>query len=78
MRTTLDIDQPILDELKRLQKREGKSLGQLASSLLAEALKREKSGASAAPPAFDWISAPMGARVDLRDKDALYRALDQR
>ncbi|KAB2867691.1 MAG: antitoxin, partial [Burkholderiaceae bacterium] len=38
MRTTIDIDDPILKDLKRLQRREGKSLGRLVSDLLAQAL----------------------------------------
>ena len=38
MRTTLDIDDPVLKDLKRLQQRQGKSLGRLASDLLALAL----------------------------------------
>ena len=37
MRTTLDIDDPVLRELKELQTREGKSLGRLVSDLLARA-----------------------------------------
>ena len=37
-RTTLNIDTPLLQELKMLQKREGKSLGRIVSELLAEAL----------------------------------------
>ena len=39
-RITIDIDAPILRELKRLQKREHRSLGKLFSQLLAEALLR--------------------------------------
>lgn len=77
MRTTLDIDEPILEELKNLQKREKKSLGQLASSLLAEALRQKQANREKTEPIFEWFSAPMGARVDLRDKDSLYRILDQ-
>ena len=38
MRTTLDLDAPVLNGLKRLQQREGQSLGRLASDLLATAL----------------------------------------
>ena len=30
-----------------------------------------------APPVFRWTCRPMGARVDLRDKDALLDALDE-
>jgi len=37
-RTTIDIDASVLRELKRLQKRAHKSLGQLISELVATAL----------------------------------------
>jgi hypothetical protein len=70
MRTTIDIDDPILKELKRLQRVEGKSLGRLVSDLLAGSLatlhRRPPS-----PPTFKWKSKAMGARVDLSDKDAV-------
>ena len=75
MRTTIDIDDPILRELKALQKQQGKSLGRLASDLLAQALT-QSGKRSARKPAFDWVRAPMNARVDLADKHALYDALD--
>ena len=39
MRTTVDIDDPVLKDLKKLQKREGKSLGRLISDLLAQAIE---------------------------------------
>jgi hypothetical protein len=75
MRTTIDIDDPILKDLKRLQRREGKSLGRLVSDLLAQSL-----AATTAPPnkahAFTWYSRPMGARVDLADTHALFDAMD--
>jgi hypothetical protein len=38
MRTTLDIDDPILKQLKDFQARDGRSLGRLVSDLLAQAL----------------------------------------
>lgn len=75
MRTTLDIDEPILRELKRLQAKEGKSLGRLVSDLLARALKDDATPTADPPPT--WIAKPMGARVNLSDKDALYRALER-
>ena len=75
MRTTLDIDDPVLRELKRLQAKEGKSLGRLVSDLLARALK-ENAASTAAPPRT-WIAKPMEARVNLSDKEAVNRALDQ-
>lgn len=76
MRTTVDLDGPILSELKRLQKQERKSLGRLVSDLLAQALAARKA-ARATRPSFQWISRPMGARVDLADKDAVHAALDR-
>ncbi|MDD9961884.1 MAG: antitoxin [Gammaproteobacteria bacterium] len=75
MRTTLDIDGPILRELKKRQTKEGKSLGRLVSDLLARALQEEAAPADGPQPA--WIAKPMGARVNLSDKEAVYRLLDR-
>lgn len=75
-RTTLDIDTPILRDLKRLQKREGKSLGRLVSDLLAGAL-HPRDVRQPVPSSFRWISRSMRAQVDLTDKDAVHEALDR-
>ncbi len=75
-RTTVDIDAPLLRDLKRLQKREGLSLGRLVSDLLAEALG-ERQIHRPEPPTFEWHTRPMVARVDLADKDAIQAALDR-
>jgi hypothetical protein len=74
MRTTLDIDEPVLKELKRRQRAEGKSLGKLASELLARALAEPHKETSEGR--FTWMSRDMGARVDLADKEAVYQAMD--
>lgn len=79
MRTTIDIDDPILKEVKRLQRRDGRSLGRLVSDLLAQSLSAAKaSQAPAAAVTFDWVSKPMRARVDLADKHAVLDAMDER
>lgn len=79
MRTTLDIEKPILDELKRLQKVKKKPLGQITSSLLAEVLKTHQDTAASNPaPNLPWVTSRMGAKIDLADKEALHRALDGR
>ena len=75
MRTTIDIDDPVLQDLKRLQKREGKSMGRLVSDLLVVALAQSR-GQDDAPAAFEWVSRDMGARVDIGDRDALHDAMD--
>jgi hypothetical protein len=77
MRTTVDIDDPILKDLKKIQKKQGKSLGRLISDLLAQALGERKAPEASAPPAPRWISKAMGARVDLADREALYAAMDR-
>lgn len=76
MRTTVDIDTPLLRDLKRLQRREGLSLGRLVSDLLAEALGNRRS-APPHPPTFEWHSRPMRARLDLADKDAVQAVLER-
>ena len=76
MRTTLDIDDPILHDLKRLKAREGKSLSRLVSDLLAQALNARAEVSSDTPRPV-WIAKPMRARIDLADKEAVQRALDQ-
>lgn len=74
-RTTIDIDAAVLQALKRRQKREGKTLGELVSELLASALDRQE---EPAPAPFTWISRSMRARVDLEDKEAVRRVLEER
>jgi hypothetical protein len=74
MRTTLDLDGTVLAQLREHQRRTGKTLGQVASELLARALAEV-----AAPPPGEplrWVSQPMGARVDLEDREALTALLD--
>ena len=74
-RTTIDIDDPILNEIRAIQKREGRSMGKVVSQLLAEALIKQKNSAST--PKFKWISRPMRSHVDLTDKEEVYRILDR-
>ena len=74
MRTTLDIDSVVLAQLEHRRRKEGKTLGQLVSELLARELARENSaGANIA-----WVSAGLGRPVvDLEDTDALNAALER-
>src|SRR5437588_10841895 len=74
-RTTLNLDDPVLADLKRLQRKEGKALGDLASELLATAIAARKATRSS-PMRLHWTSRPMGALVDLSDKDAVLAATD--
>jgi hypothetical protein len=77
MRTTVDIDDPILKDLKKIQKREDRSLGRLISDLLAQALAERKS-VKTPTRAPQWISKGMGGRVDIADHEAVYTAMEQK
>ena len=74
-RTTIDIDAAVLRRLKERKRREGKTLGQLVSELLVRALRDTEVPARRT---LEWASGPMGARVDLEDKEAVSRALEGR
>jgi hypothetical protein len=75
-RTTLDLDPGVLRELKRRKRSSGRSIGQIASELLAGAIGKPESTPHASP--IPWRSARMGARVDIDDKEAVRRALEGR
>jgi hypothetical protein len=75
VRTTLDIETPVLKDLREIQRREGGTLGDLVSRLLAEALARRTR--KPAVTALEWTSRPMRALVDLADKDLVYSILDR-
>lgn len=72
-RTTIDIDAAVLRELEARKRREGKTLGRLVSELLAVALRGDQ---APPPPKLNWRSRPMHALVDLEDKEAVRKALD--
>ena len=75
MRTTLDIDAPILSDLKKLGRAQHIPMGRLVSEMLGRAL-RETTPRHTASAKFTWIEKPMNAKVDLADREALYDAMD--
>ena len=77
MRTTVNIDDPILKELKVLQQKEGKSLGRLISDLLAQVIGERKSS-KRQMKSLVWVSKAMGARINLSDSEAFYAVMDKR
>ena len=75
-RTTIDLDPAILRELRRRGQREGKSMGQVASEVLAKALAEPRTRDA---PTFEWLSRNLGLPlVDLDDKEAVRVILDDR
>ena len=69
-RTTVNIEDSLLLELRSLQKKEGKSLGELVSEMISLWLAARKQKAAAES------SHGLGARVDFNDKDALYARMN--
>lgn len=76
VRTTLNLDPSVLEELKSLQRRKGKTLGDLASELLAQALAGHHPGGEGPP--LRWKSGNLGLKVDLEDKEVVWAALEGR
>ncbi len=78
MRTTIDLDLTVVKELKRRSKSAGKSMGQVASELLATSLS-EQAGRPRNPSGLTWIAKDLGRPlVDLEDKEAVRALLDER
>ena len=71
-RTTLDIDDGVLQELKTRREREQRPLGAIVSELLARALHETTESRHS----LEWVSRPMAGLVDLEDRDAVWAALD--
>jgi hypothetical protein len=78
MRTTIDLDPIVVTELKRRSKSAGKSMGQVASELLATSLS-EQAGRPRNPGGLTWIAKDLGRPlVDLEDREAVRALLDER
>ena len=74
-RTTFDLDATVLAELRRRAAGEGKSMGQVASELLAGRLAE---GEPTASRPLNWTRKDMGPfKIDLEDKDAVWNLLDR-
>ena len=75
-RTTVNIEAPLLKEIKRLQREEGLPMGKLICRLLADALASRRRP-SPSKQKLRWITRDMKPLVDLADKEAVYAVLDR-
>ena len=72
-RTTLDLDPSVLRELRRRGASEGKTMGRVASEVLARALAQGEPERQE----LAWVSDDLGLpRGDLEDKEAVRAILD--
>jgi predicted methyltransferase len=74
-KTTVDIDDRLMKEIRALSRREGVSLKEALERLVTAGLRRGTP--EPARKKFMWKSSSSPALVDIRDKDALYGALEK-
>ena len=75
MKTTLNIDDTVMAELKREAARQGRTMSELVETALRLLLRsRRKRGRLPALPRFH----SGGALVDVAERDALYQAMEGR
>ena len=75
-RTTINIDPTVLRQVKRLASSQRKTLTQVVSELLVDALAKQDKDVPEAR--LSWKAKSMRARIDLANKDAIYEVLDGR
>jgi hypothetical protein len=75
MKTTLNIDDTIMAELKREAARQGRTMSDLVETALRLLLRSQRKR-GAIPPLPTFHSG--GALLDIADRDALYHAMEGR
>jgi hypothetical protein len=73
MKTTLNIDDTVMAELKREAARQGRTMSELVETALRLLLRSERKH-KRLPPLLKFRSG--GALVDFVDRDALYNAME--
>ena len=75
MKTTLNIDDAVMAELKQEAARQGRTMSELVETALRLLLRAQRKRVTALPlPTFH----SGGALVDIADRDALYQAMEGR
>jgi hypothetical protein len=75
MKTTLNIDETVMAELRREAARQGRTMSELVETALRNLFQSQKEVAELPPlPLFHGG----GAFVDVADRDALYQAMEGR
>ncbi len=75
MKTTLNIDDTVMDRLRRESARTGRTMSELVETALRQLLQRRSAAPALSPlPTFE----SGGALVDVADREALYRAMEER
>ncbi len=75
MKTTLNIDDTVMAQLKREAARQGRTMSELVETALRQLFQSRRSRAEL-PPLPTFKSG--GAYVDISDREALYQAMEGR
>jgi hypothetical protein len=75
MKTTLNIDDTVMAELRREAARQGRTMSELVETALRNLFRSQRKAAKLDPlPVFH----SGGAFIDIADRDALYQAMEGR
>ena len=75
MKTTLNVDDTVMAQLKREAARQGRTMSELVETALRNLFRAQKTPADLPPmPVFH----SGGTLVDIADRDALYQAMEGR
>ncbi len=75
MKTTLNISDVTMRELKQTAAQQGKTLSELVESALRALLQKPKSATPELPPLPEFRSG--GARVDVANREVLYEVMER-
>jgi Arc/MetJ family transcription regulator len=75
MKTTLNIDDTVMAELKREAARQGRTMSELVESALRLLLRSQRKQERLVPLQTFHTG---GALIDIADRDALYQAMEDR
>lgn len=76
MKTTLNIDETVMERLRREAARQGRTMSELVESALRLFLRQPRTKADALPALPSFRSG--GHLVDIADREALFDAMRQR
>ena len=76
MKTTLNVDDTVMAQLKREAARQGRTMSELVETALRSLFQTQKETAATLPPLPVFHSG--GALVDIADREALYQAMEGR
>ena len=75
MKTTLNISDVTMRELKRSAAQQGKTLSELVEAALRALLERQKAAVPELPPLPEFATG--GARVDVANREILYEVMER-